>query len=204
MSEQNSLLLETIKIEEGIISNLNYHQARFDKSREILFNTKKPLYLASIIQAPDKKLYRCRVLYNDKIQSIEYIPYQAKQIRNIKLVSSKIDYSFKYADRTELDALLSKHNDADEILIEKNTYLTDTSISNIAFYDGKYWFTPKHPLLEGTMRKKLIDEGFLHTKNIRKETLSNYTHVALMNAMVGFKILKNITLYDETGRNYDY
>jgi 4-amino-4-deoxychorismate lyase len=41
------------------------------------------------------------------------------------------------------------------------------------------------------MRAKLLDVGFLHTRKIKKEDLKNYTQVALMNAMIGFKILKS-------------
>ena len=41
---------------------------------------------------------------------------------------------------------------------------------------------------------KLLDEGFLHTRKIKKEDLKNYTQVALMNAMIGFKILNNFTI----------
>jgi len=44
------------------------------------------------------------------------------------------------------------------------------------------------------MRQKLLDEGFLHTRDIKKEDLSHYTQVALTNAMLGFKILKNINI----------
>ena len=44
------------------------------------------------------------------------------------------------------------------------------------------------------MRAKLIDEGFLHTKQIKKEDLQSYSHVGLMNAMIGFKILNIDTI----------
>ena len=37
----------------------------------------------------------------------------------------------------------------DEILITRNGLLTDTSIANIALFNGKEWHTPKHPLLKG-------------------------------------------------------
>jgi 4-amino-4-deoxychorismate lyase len=112
----------------------------------------------------------------------------------VKIVSSDIEYSLKYANRDALNALLESNKDVDEVIIEKEGFLTDTTISNIAFFDGKRWVTPVKPLLEGTMRAKLIDEGFLHPKEIRKENLKNYSKVALMNAMIGFKIL-NIEPY---------
>lgn len=189
ISRQYPLLLETIKCEDGIIHNLPYHQKRVDRSRSDLFGLREELELSSVLKAPQDGLYRCRLLYNREVVSIEYLPYTAKEINTIKVVSSSIDYHYKYADRSELDTLLSSNPDADEIIIEQKGFITDTTISNIAFFDGEKWITPDQPLLEGTMRAKLIDEGFLHPKKIHSSTISQYQHVALTNAMIGFKII---------------
>jgi len=194
MHDTSTLLLETIKIEDGEVSNLSYHQARCDESRKALFASTDRLDLSSLIQAPPKGLYRCRILYDEKIYSIEYIPYSPKEIHTLKIVSSDLEYDHKYANRDALNKLLQTYTNADDILIEKEGYLTDTTIANIAFYDGKQWVTPEKPLLKGTMRAKLLDVGFLHTRKIKKEDLKNYTQVALMNAMIGFKILNNFTI----------
>ena len=188
------LLLETIKIEAGEIANLSYHQARCDRSRQKLFKSEKRLDLSSFIKPPASGLYRCRILYADTIHSIEYIPYQPKKIDRLKIVSSQIEYAFKYANRDSLTALLEANKDVDEVIIEKNGLLTDTTISNIAFFDGEKWLTPTKPLLEGTMRAKLIDEGLLQTREITKASLSNYSQVALINAVIGFKILNIDTI----------
>ena len=183
------LLLETIKIEEGKIHNLSYHQARCTKSRQKLFKSKDIFDLSSIINPPQTGLYRCRIIYAEALHCIEYIPYTPKKIETLKIVPSDIEYSFKYANRDALNALLESNRDVEEVIIEKDGYITDTTIANIAFFDGKVWFTPEKPLLEGTMRAKLIDEGFLQTKQIKKDELNNYSQVGLMNAMLGFKIL---------------
>ncbi len=183
------LLLETIKVEDGKVHNLSYHQQRCNQSRQTLFGSKDTLELSSKIEAPKEGLYRCRIVYGEKINSIEYIPYTPKEIRSLKIVSSDIEYDHKYANRETLDALLISHPDADEVIIEQEGYLTDTTIANIAFYDEEQWVTPKKPLLQGTMRVKLIEEGLLKTADISKEDLQKYTHVALINAMIGFKIL---------------
>ena len=185
----SSLLLETIKIEGGEIHNLSYHQDRCEQSRQTLFQSTDILDLVSIVQPPRTGLYRCRILYAEALHSVEYLPYVPKEIHSLKIVPSEIGYAFKYADRAALTALLDTHREVDEVIIEKEGYLTDTTIANIAFYDGKQWFTPEDPLLKGTMRARLIDEGFLQTKKLRKNDLSLYTQVALMNAMIGFKIL---------------
>ena len=184
------LLLETIKIEGQQADNLAYHQKRLNRSQKALFGlSTQSIDLASILDAPSDTLYRCRILYDTELRSVEYLPYTSKEIQSLKIVTSSLDYSYKYADRREMNALIESHNTYDDILIEKEGFLTDTSIANIAFYDGLQWFTPKQPLLEGTTRAKLLDEGFLQTKEIRREDLSSYIQVALMNAMIGFKIV---------------
>lgn len=199
-----TLLLETIKIEDGEIANLSYHQKRCTQSRKTLFNSTDILDLSRHIHPPKKGLYRCRIRYDEKIHSIEYIPYHAKEIRTLKIVPSQIDYHLKYANRDALNTLLTAYQDFDEIIIEKDGYLTDTTIANIAFYDGKEWLTPAVPLLEGTMRAKLLDEGFLQKANIKKSDLSHFSKVALINAMVGFKVLHDIKIQDLKGHSYDY
>ncbi len=191
------LLLETIKIEDGNIENLSYHQIRFDKSRRELFNITDKTDLTSLIEAPDKGLYRCRIIYDKEIHTVEYIPYIPKEIKTLKIITSNIDYNYKYADREELNSLLEKAYEYDEIIIEKDGYLTDTTISNIAFYNEDKWFTPAQTILDGTMRAKLLDEKFLHPKDIKKEELKNYSQIALMNSMIGFKILNDFSIKQE-------
>ena len=51
-------------------------------------------------------------------------------------------------------------------LIVKDGYLTDTSIANIALYDGYTWFTPAHPLLRGTKRAELLNKQLIVEKDI--------------------------------------
>jgi len=188
------LLLETVKIEDGRIFNLPYHQKRCDYSRRTLFHAKDILDLSEAITPPADGLYQCRILYNNTIRNVEYISYIPKKIDSLRIISSDTDYHYKYADRKVLNALLSQNPDVDEIIIEQKGLLTDTTISNIAFYDGETWFTPKTPLLHGTMRAKLIEEGFLQTKDILKKELHLYTQVALINAMLGFKVLNHFNI----------
>ena len=190
----NNILLETIKIENGLINNIKYHQKRFDDSRIKLFDTKNKIDLVDFINPPNNELFRCRILYSNKIENIEYMPYKPKILRKFKVVSSNIEYPFKYANRKELEALKTKYPSFDEIIIEKNGMLTDTTISNIAFFDGKDWLTPASPLLKGTMRAKLIDDGFLKPINIKYNDIQKFTKFALLNAMLGFCEIEDYTI----------
>lgn len=188
-TSQIPLLLETIRCENGIIHNLEYHQRRVDKSRRELFGLEDQLELSSLIKAPNEGLYRCRMLYDKNVRSIEYLSYTPKTFHTLKIIQATIGYSYKFADRNILEALLKSHPEADDVIIEHNGLITDTTIANIALFDGERWVTPKSPLLEGIMRARLIDEGFLHTADIPSNEIEKYEKVALMNAMIGFRII---------------
>lgn len=190
----NNILLETIKINHGIIENIQYHQKRFDDSRIKLFDSINTINLKDFINPPNDGLFRCRVLYAQNIISVEYLPYSLKKFQHFKIVPSNIDYSFKYAYRKELEALKTNYPSFDEIIIEKNGLLTDTTISNIAFFDGKDWLTPAKPLLKGTMRAKLIEDNFLKTTDIKYNDIQKFTKFAIINAMMGFKEIENYTI----------
>ena len=183
-------LFETIKIEDGRVFNIKWHNQRLNRSRLELFGLNKPLNLADYITPPSQGLYRCRVLYDTEIKSVEYLPYTPKTFKSFKIVQSNLEYNYKFSDRSQINRLIQK--EYDEIIIEKDGLLTDTSIANIAFYDGKDWITPKIPLLQGTTRERLLEEGFLKLKDIKKDDIQNYLHFALMNAMIGFQIQKSI------------
>jgi 4-amino-4-deoxychorismate lyase len=185
--------LETIRVEEGRVYNLKWHNLRLNSTRGDFFKNISPLDLREFIKNPPKSgLYRCRVIYSKDIENIEYIPYTPKIFKSFKIVDSDINYSYKYLDRRELDGL--RVDGVDEVIVEKGGYLRDTTIANIAFFDGKDWITPKNPLLNGTMRAKLIYEKRLILRDIQSEDLKHFLGFALMNAMIGFQIQKNITI----------
>ena len=189
-------LFETIKIEDGKIFNLDWHNKRFNKTQKELFSNTSSINLKEFISPPTSGLYRCKIIYTDNdIQSVEYFPYKAKKIKKLKVIESQLDYSYKYTNRSTFQELsLELAKDYAEIIIEKNGFLTDTSIANIAFSDGKTWFTPSTPLLKGTTRARLLNEGFLKLKNIKKENIKEYKYFALMNAMIGFRIQKYVDI----------
>jgi 4-amino-4-deoxychorismate lyase len=193
----SNLLIETIRYENGRFHNLSYHQARMQKSRHALFEKKEPVNLEKLLTAPTEhtSTVRCRITYAEEIERIEYFPYRPKQIRQLYIVPAAIDYPYKFANRDAFKSLFEHYPDADEIIVEKEGLLTDATIANIAlFRDGK-WYTPASPLLEGTMRAKLLDEGKLHLQDIPTSSLHTYTHVALINAMIGLSVIEDAKLY---------
>ncbi len=191
-------LIETIKIENSQILHIEWHNLRFNRTRRELFGMQNPINLQDYIEPPrDIGTFRCRVVYSKNIEYIEYIPYQIKKPKTFKIVKSNIDYQYKFLNRVEIERLRAEALPYSEIIIEKNGLLTDTSIANIAFYNGEYWITPQKPLLKGTMRENLLNNNRLVEKDIKQEKLSDFSHFALMNAMIGFQIQKNIIIQSE-------
>jgi 4-amino-4-deoxychorismate lyase len=110
--------------------------------------------------------------------------------------NNEIEYCKKSTSREELDDMFKKRKDCDDVLIIKNSLITDTTIANVAFCKNGLWYTPKKPLLEGTTRARLLDEKKIIQKDIRVQDLNEYSHIALMNAMIDFDIITKYNLKD--------
>jgi len=178
--------LETIKAVDGVLYNLEYHQKRYSDVVNSL-GSGKVKNLAEYLCPPKKGFYRCRLVYDTQDIFVEYYPYEPKKVKSLKLVyDDTIEYTKKSTDRTAIDALYALKGEADDILIVKNAYVSDTSIANIAFFKDGVWYTPKNPLLKGTTRARLLDEGVIVEEEITVDMLEKYSKVALFNAMIDF------------------
>ncbi|PHS57682.1 MAG: branched-chain amino acid aminotransferase [Sulfurimonas sp.] len=188
--------LETIKAVDGKIYNLYYHQKRYEKVLDY-FHIKNKQNLQDYLSPPQNGIYRCRLEYDEKNLKVEYIKYEKRDINSLKLIYDDfIEYNFKYKDRENLNNLYKQRENCSDILIVKNSLLTDTSIANISLFDGKNWLTPKKPLLEGTTRQRLLDEGKIRKKNIHIDDLFKYKKIALLNSMIDFDIINSDNLKD--------
>jgi 4-amino-4-deoxychorismate lyase len=181
-----SLLFETILIDKGKPVNLFYHERRMNAARKHFWNV-FPINLIENIPAdiPVEGKYRCRIEYEADINSIITKPFEGKKVNTLKIVrSERIEYSFKYCDRRELDFLFGLRGDADDILIIKEGLITDTSAANIVFTDGEKFYTPSSPLLKGTERARLLAEGILEEKLIKHSDIplfSGWQHINALN-----------------------
>jgi 4-amino-4-deoxychorismate lyase len=187
MEKTETVLFETIRIEEGVAAHLSYHNARFNQTRKALYGIEEPIDLGEYLQdIPPKGLYRAKVIYDKKSIKPFYYIYKPKNIEKIKLIEAEVSYAHKYLDREVLERLLASAEGYDEILITQNGYLTDTSITNIALRQDGIWYTPTTPLLPGTTRARLIDEGKIIPREILASKIVQYDGLGLMNAMIGF------------------
>ncbi len=196
-------LLETIKCKDGKLYNLEFHQQRFDLARRQNFPAAKRIKLSESIQIPEKcrrGLFRCRVLYEKSIEKIEFHPHQFRKIEHLKLVvDDEIDYRFKYSRRQKLEELFEERGDCDDILIVKNGCITDSFTANPIFFDGKHWWTPDTPLLAGTQRAHLLENGIISACKITPSDILKYQKAGLINALQSFEDMpvidvKNISM----------
>jgi 4-amino-4-deoxychorismate lyase len=198
-----SPLVETIKIKNGKLFNLYYHNLRFNRSRSEYFGISDRADLEQIIKIPsDKKegLYRCRVIYSPEIVRIEFHQHTIKEIRTLKLIEADtIEYCFKYLNRKPLQKLYDMRGDSGDILIIKNGHVTDSFTANVIFFDGKKWYTPDTPLLQGIMRAKLLNENKILERRITINDLKKYKTVGLINALQDFDEMPVLDMKSVTG-----
>jgi len=182
------LLLETIKINHGILHNISLHNERFNRSRKELFNIKKPLLLEneiSITEKTSKGLFKCRIIYGKRIEKIEIIPYSIRKITSLKIIhDNSIQYKYKYNKRDAIKHLYSLKDLSDDILIIQNGLVTDTSYCNIVFSDGYKMITPSSALHKGTKREELLRNGIIIESEIKQTDIRLFRKAYLINAMI--------------------
>ncbi len=178
-------LIESICCIDGKALNLDLHQKRVNGAFAAHFEN-EPLQLVDVMDdIPRSGKYKCRILYDKVLISIEYLPYNLPNIKSLSVVESdELSYDYKYKNRESLEKLYNKRESADDIIILKNGMVTDSYFANIAFFDGKDWITSDAPLLHGVKREFYISQGALKVKNIRKEDIFTFQKVSLINAMI--------------------
>lgn len=183
-------LVESLKLKNGEIRNLSWHQNRLDCALNEKFPGAERIDLSAIIHIPENctsGLFKVRVIYGPTVEKIEIEPYFFRTIRSLKIVHAEnIDYHLKYTDRQVLQELFAQRGDCDDIIIIQNGFVSDSFAANLLFFDGTRWFTPTTPLLKGTKRQYLIDQGVISEREIREEDIRSYQEVGLINAMIDF------------------
>ncbi|MFU8845062.1 MAG: aminotransferase class IV [Bacteroidales bacterium] len=189
-SVQPPMIFESIRIELGAIQYVEYHNLRLNRSRKQLYHCTDIIRLESIIDIPSHARngnFKCRVIFSGHLHKIEFQPYTPRVVKSIIMIESDhMDYSHKYLDRSAIDDLFSQRGDADDILIIRNGYVTDTSYANIVFWNGRDWITPSTPLLNGTARQRLLQEGKILQAELKPKDISNFLGFKLINAMLDF------------------
>lgn len=198
-----SPLVESIKMKDGILYNIEYHQDRMNRSLHELFPKAAAIDLSkelSGIQLPNSGLYKVRVVYGPDVDKIEAEPYTLRAVKSLKIVyHNHIDYHLKYTNRQLLNELYSQRESCDDIIIVKDGLVTDSFSANLLFFDGQKWLTPESPLLKGTQRQSLLDKGLILESHIPVNDLSSFQKVGLINAMIDFDEMPIIDTKDIYG-----
>jgi 4-amino-4-deoxychorismate lyase len=185
-----SRLIESIRLFNGVFNNLVFHQARMDAAIRDLFHQENAINLHNHLNTllyPKEGLYKCRIVYDTTVRKTEFVLYAPKAVGSLKIVESNtIDYAYKYEARTSIDEVYALRDNCEDIIIVKNGLVTDSSYSNLIFFNGKHWVTPARPLLRGTMRQSLLDAGMIKESPVALNEIPTFQRCRLINAMVGF------------------
>ena len=184
-----SLLVETIRIEDGRILNISFHNERMSRTLYNIYGLKSEPDLEKLISVPQSAvdgIFKCRVLYDDKTTTAEFTPYTQRLIRSLKIVfSDEICYPYKYTNRDRINRLFDLRGECDDIIIVKFGRVTDSSYANVILRDlSGEWFTPSSFLLPGTRRANLLRNRLIKEADISLNDISRYSEVRLINAML--------------------
>ncbi len=184
-----SRFIESIKVEDQKIFLKELHQKRMNDTFAYFGKVCKiDIYSLFLnLEHDEDGLYKFRIEYDlENNFKTQIIPYAISELDDFELViDNEIDYSFKSADRTQLQKLKDKSH-ADEVIIVKNNQITDTSYSNLLFLKDKTWFTPKSYLLNGVMRQNLLLSKEIKETEISLDNIKEFTHFQLINALNDF------------------
>jgi 4-amino-4-deoxychorismate lyase len=186
-----SLLVESIRIENGRILNISYHNERMARTLYNIYGLSAKPDLENVIVVPESAgsgIYKCRVLYDDKTTEVEFLPYTFNRVRTLRVIfSDEICYPYKYINRDRINSLVNMKGEADDILIVKYGKVTDSSSANLILKNAEgSWITPLTYLLPGTRRANLLKNGLIREADVPYADISQYSVLKLINAMQGF------------------
>lgn len=180
--------IETVRLVDGIPQNRAGHETRVRRTCRAMGWQEKTVPWEALIAQTDipEGIAKLHFEYGEQgFGKADCRPYVARNIRSLRVVvDNDIEYSLKRTDRTSLNRLAEQRGDGDEVLIVKNGCVTDTSYTNVAFFDGSDWITPDTPLLPGTMRERLLQQRRIVERRIRVEDIHSFRSVSLFNAMM--------------------
>ncbi len=180
---------ETLKIDCGEPQNLKWHLLRIKAT--LSYHNIKPEFdlckFLKTIEFDKDNVQRCRIDYNINIINCSVLPYVPLPLRSLQIIETNtLEYSYKYANRSNLDNLRLKKKSCDDILIAINRRITDISYANIVFQYGNKLISPVTPLLRGTLLSLLVERGQVHLQEIFISDIKHFNGWIPVNALLGF------------------
>ncbi len=183
-----SLFFESIKLLNGQLHLLDLHQARIESTVLANFKEKCQINLQqelANIDIPISGLFKVKVTYDIRIKKVEIDPYSLKSHTKIKIIQeNSLNYAFKSTNRKPLQF---NTEEADDVIFIRDNHVCDASYSNIIFFDGQKWITPKTYLLKGVKRESLILQKKISLIDVSLFDLEKFSKIAFINAMRDFE-----------------
>lgn len=183
-------LFESLCIQNGIILNSKWHEKRFRKAYLKYFGKSAYFNLLDQIKIPKefkKGNVKLKVLYGKNGRETQFEIYKLQKINSIRLVHvSSLMYPLKFTNREKLNSLYEQRGGCDDVIIVRDGQITDSSYANLIFFNGREWITPKHPLLKGTCRARLLANGKIKMATLGIQELKAFKGLKLINAMRDF------------------
>ena len=182
--------LETFRYENSQFHNLDYHCQRVVRT---IGNTTVWQQIEALLTTTNLTQYHRIVRFTIEysavgIESWRAMEYSVKNITRLIPIEANIDYHLKYADRSCFEPLRKGLCANEEPLIVQNGLVTDTTFANVVFQDtDNQLYTPRLPLLKGTRRAKLLNDGVIIERDISPLDLPHFTKFYLINAMRGIQ-----------------
>lgn len=181
--------IETIKIVDGQFQAVDWHIRRvIHTSVSYGASVNIDRAFSALPDCCSQGVFKCRIVYDTEIRDVSFSPYSKRSVKSLKIVDGDgLDYSFKYEDRSQLDSLRELRDGCDDIIIVQNSFLTDTSYTNIVLENSDGLFVPDTYLLNGTMRQRLLADKIVTECPVRTCDLKYYDRIILINAMIGLE-----------------
>ena len=183
-----SQFIETIRLENGVLHSLNYHQERVNKTFLQFFKTSSSFSLEKVIsknKLPQQGLFKLRIVYDALQQSIEFAEYTRAKFNSYKLVEidNNFRYSFKSTDRKLFDKI-SQETDKNILpILIQNKNVSDSVFSNLIFEKNGKLYSPNTPLLFGTMLSQTLLQHKINMITIKEDEIKNFDYIYPINAM---------------------
>lgn len=178
---------EVICVRDGKIMHAEYSLQRMKRTTNHFSgcDIELPNLAAMLPDDAKKGKYKCRIVYGKTVERVEFSAYEAHMRNSVAIVEDdSIDYTYKSTNRDDLRRLVTQAG-TDDVIIVKNGVVTDASYCNVVFEDADgNLFTPEDTLLRGTCRQRLLDNGIIQSRKIRREDIPNYKFVYFINAMM--------------------
>ena len=101
-------LVESVRVENGLVLNLEYHQRRLDAALRACVGGNARISLAETITVPPEcgsGLFKCRVVFSSHVHLVEFVPYHRKPVRSFALADGGKAIA-KLGDRTAVGKLV--------------------------------------------------------------------------------------------------